>query len=80
MAGEKSVINELSLLLGTFNGIFTYWLASIFIVAIAASVFNAVGAVALLRIRMLVIAFEACVLLLYGCNRCAAVYGESTKL
>ena len=59
---QKSIVSELSLLVGTCNGIFTYGLASIFIVAIAATVFNAAGAVALLHIRMLVIAFVACVL------------------
>ena len=77
---ERMIINELSLLLNKFNGILMYWLGSFFLIAIASVIFNAAGAVALWRVRMFIIAFVTCVLLLYCSNRCATVYEESTKL
>ena len=77
---EKMAVNELSLLLNEFNRTFRHWLGSFFIVTIAGVIFNAAGAVALLQIRMLIIALICSTLLLYCCNRCAAVYEQSIEL
>ena len=77
---EKMMVNELSLLLSKFNETFRHWLGSFFIVTIAGVIFNAAGAVALLRIRMLIIALICSALLLYCCNRCATVYEQSQEL
>ena len=80
MLHEKRVVDELSLLLNAYNGIFMNWLASAFSIAVVAVMFNTAAGVAFVSIRMLIVATAVSAILLYGCNECSTVHEESRKL